>query len=282
MASSPAHLVSDARLPSPAAFETLCGPFSGEIEKSALVLRFQSGPQHAGEDGAVHDGALLAFADFSMFAIVNHHADGAYADRANRDLETIVTLSLSAQLLARPSPGAALSARGRVVRISRRNVLVEGAIADETHVIATFQGSWAKTAPPAAAGGDQGFINATEGWLGSPFAKQIGPIWASRRRGAVSAIVHERHCNPLGIMHGGMGLGLIAAAHRAVLGSGRLAALSVSFLAPGGLWALVDAQVMAVGEGPLQATRGEMTSRGELLAHYGGLWLAHKSDLDGK
>lgn len=211
-------------------FEQEAGPyFWSPGDPPMLVLDLTEA--HADSEGRISAGALMGFADFAMYVLVNHFCANAYNERIARGGETIVTQAFGAEILRREPSAGRLLATGCLVNAGRRQVHVQGTISDERDTIMGFHGTWSRTVlsldPPLARAIVQGDPPASPS---GPYDRRMG-LYRTAGSPDLRLRAEPRHCNLLGIVHGGMLLGL-AAEYRLASAGLALRSLSMDFLAP--------------------------------------------------
>ncbi len=109
-------------------FEMHAGPHYFRVDDGDLVAGFRARPVHANAGGAVHGGALTAFADSALTAFALRDVD--------RDAEWVATISLTCEFVAPARPGDWIECRGAVTRRTGSLVFVRGAMTvGETTVV---------------------------------------------------------------------------------------------------------------------------------------------------
>lgn len=112
-------------------FETLCGPLCFRTEPDGRArAAFQPETKHLNGGGVLHGGALMTFADFSLFAIAHAVLDGQHA----------VTVTLNCELAGAGTLDGPVYAEGRVARQTKSLVFVQGWLEQNGATIATFSG----------------------------------------------------------------------------------------------------------------------------------------------
>ncbi len=212
-------------------FERLAGPYLMAQDSAGLLLGFQTKACHANAAGQVHPAAIMAFGDFALYALINHHSGGAYANRVPSDEETIVTLSADTELLSSIAVGETLVARGYIARESRRMFIVRTIISTSNgKLVARMGGLWSKTIVPAQSG------------VALPKPADAPSEMASSFRSLLAMdklplVISAQHCNDLAILHGGCTLAVAAyAMEDALQQNGRmrpLVSMHADFFAPG-------------------------------------------------
>jgi len=114
----------------PFEFET-AGPFFFRVDDQGPVAAFRAERKHMNMGGVVHGGCLMAFADFSLFAIAHEHLEGEYG----------VTVAFTSEFLSGPAEGAYIEARGEVLRSGRNLTFVRGLITGDGKACLNFSGT---------------------------------------------------------------------------------------------------------------------------------------------
>lgn len=116
-------------------YETLVGPFCFKIENGKARCAFQPTRDHLNGGGAIHGGALMSFADFSLFSIAhNALSDGVKA----------VTLSCNCEFISAGDLNGWVEAHGEVLRDTRSIVFVRGLVTQNTRTLLAFSGALKK------------------------------------------------------------------------------------------------------------------------------------------
>ena len=112
-------------------FEDLTGPYYSRQEADGgLVSAFRAEPRHMNGGGFMHGGALLTFADFSLFVIGREALQRAPA----------VTISLNGEFVSSARAGDLIESRGEVVRAGGSLVFMRGLISSEGRTLMSFSG----------------------------------------------------------------------------------------------------------------------------------------------
>jgi acyl-coenzyme A thioesterase PaaI-like protein len=112
-------------------FETLCGPLCFRTEAEGRVrAAFQPETKHLNGGGVVHGGALMTFADFSLFALAHAVLGGQHA----------VTVTMNCELAGAGTLDGPIYAEGHVARDTRSLVFVQGRLEQNNATIMTFSG----------------------------------------------------------------------------------------------------------------------------------------------
>jgi acyl-coenzyme A thioesterase PaaI-like protein len=118
------------RWPGTDPFEDHAGPFFARYDGETLVCGFRPEPKNRNGGGNVHGGALLTFADFSLFMIASEALPEFHG----------VTASLNAEFVGAGRPGRLLTTRGEVIKAGRSLIFVRGLIDDEGEAVMSFSG----------------------------------------------------------------------------------------------------------------------------------------------
>ena len=116
-------------------FETLLGPYCFKIENGRARCAFEPRRDHLNGGGNIHGGALMSFADFSLFSIAhNALAGGVLA----------VTLTCNCEFLSAGKLDARVEAEGDVLRETRSLIFVRGLITQKSRPVLAFSGALKK------------------------------------------------------------------------------------------------------------------------------------------
>ena len=115
-------------------YESSIGPFCFREEKGRVRCAFMPTRSHLNGGGAIHGGALMSFADFSLFAI---------ARRALIDTKA-VTVTFNGEFIAGGAPDVMVEATGDVLRVTRTMVFVRGLIRQGDRTLLAFSGTLKK------------------------------------------------------------------------------------------------------------------------------------------
>ena len=107
------------------------GPFYFRVDEQGPVAAFRAQHKHMNAGGVVHGGCLMAFADFSLFAIAHDKLDGLYG----------VTVAFNSEFLSGPPEGAFIEARGEVLRAGKSIIFVRGLITGDGKPCLNFSGT---------------------------------------------------------------------------------------------------------------------------------------------
>lgn len=119
-------------------FETAIGPFCFRVEDGKTTSAFQPRREHLNGAGALHGGALMSFADFSLFSIAHNALAGAKA----------VTLTCNCEFLSAGGLAAIVYAEGELLRETRSLVFVRGIVTQAKRPLLAFSSTLKKIAPP--------------------------------------------------------------------------------------------------------------------------------------
>jgi len=105
------------------------GPLFERGEDGERLFAFIVDERHVGEDGTVHEGMMLTFADAFLGSAAHRGADG----------KTCVTLSLQASFLKGAKPGDLVVCHPKLERKTRAIIFVSGrfSVGDEDVMTAT-------------------------------------------------------------------------------------------------------------------------------------------------
>jgi len=116
-------------------FETAIGPFCFRVgDEGRVRCAFQPARTHLNGGGAIHGGALMSFADFSLFAI---------AQTALRDVSA-VTLTFNAEFIGAGGLNGWVEAEGDVLRVTRSLIFVRGLVTQASRPLLAFSGTLKK------------------------------------------------------------------------------------------------------------------------------------------
>jgi len=107
------------------------GPFYFRVDEQGPVAAFRAQRKHMNAGGSVHGGCLMAFADFSLFAIAHEQIEGEYG----------VTVAFTSEFLSGPAEGAYIEARGEVLRSGKNLTFVRGIITGDGKPSLNFSGT---------------------------------------------------------------------------------------------------------------------------------------------
>ncbi len=115
-------------------YETAIGPFCFRVDDGVVRAGFEPRHDHLNGGGSIHGGALMSFADFSLFAI------------AHKELRetSAVTLTCNSEFLSAGGLGAIVEARGEVLRETRTLLFVRGLITQRAAPLLAFSGTLKK------------------------------------------------------------------------------------------------------------------------------------------
>ncbi len=118
-------------------YET-AGPFYYRKDGDSQVSAFRAARKHMNAGGVMHGGCLMAFGDFSLFAIAADHID-YYG----------VTVAFNCEFIDGPKLGERVEARGEVIRAGGSLIFVRGIITAEGRPCLNFSGTIKKLRPKA-------------------------------------------------------------------------------------------------------------------------------------
>ncbi len=112
-------------------FEQHAGPFYiRRHEDGDAMGGFIPQDHNCRHGGTVHGGALLTFADFSLFVIAAEALAG----------QDGVTVSLNSEFLSPALPHKRLTSRGKVIKAGKRMIFVQGQMEQEGRPVLAFSG----------------------------------------------------------------------------------------------------------------------------------------------
>jgi len=115
-------------------FEDQIGPFCFRVEDGAVRCAFSPTPNHLNGGGAIHGGALMSFADFSLFALAHETLQGQKA----------VTLTFNAEFVSAGDLDGWVEARGEVIRTTHTLVFVRGLLMQKGRPLLAFSATLKK------------------------------------------------------------------------------------------------------------------------------------------
>jgi uncharacterized protein (TIGR00369 family) len=115
-------------------FETLLGPFCFRVDDGRVRCAFQPRRDHLNGGDAIHGGALMSFADFSLFAIAHNALRGVRA----------VTLTCNSEFLSAGEHKTVIEASGEVLRETRSLIFVRGLVTQASRPLLAFSGTLKK------------------------------------------------------------------------------------------------------------------------------------------
>lgn len=116
----------------PEPFEDFTGPFYARRESGGTVVTgFRLEPKNMNAGGGAHGGALMTFADYSLFMIAMDQVAGL----------DCVTVSFAAEFVGNAGAGCLLTCRGDVVKAGRSLIFVRGIIDVEGAPVLNFSGT---------------------------------------------------------------------------------------------------------------------------------------------
>jgi uncharacterized protein (TIGR00369 family) len=118
-------------------YETMLGPFCFRVDDGRVRSAFQPRHDHLNGGGNVHGGALMSFADFSLFAIAHNALRGVRA----------VTLTCNSEFLSAGDNKSVIEASGEVLRETRSLIFVRGVVTQASRPLLAFSGTLKKIRP---------------------------------------------------------------------------------------------------------------------------------------
>ncbi|MBY0563823.1 MAG: PaaI family thioesterase [Hyphomonadaceae bacterium] len=118
-------------------YETSIGPFVFRDVDGRVSAAFLPRREHLNGGGAVHGGALMSFADFTLFAIAYRRLVNVHA----------VTLTCNCEFLGAGAPGQIIEADGEVLRETGSFLFVRGVARQVDRPLLAFSGTLKKLSP---------------------------------------------------------------------------------------------------------------------------------------
>lgn len=113
-------------------FETQSGPFFHRIDDTGEVqCAFRTEAKHISEQGIVHGGCFLVFADCAIFALTRRELGQYYG----------VTATLDTQFLGSAVEGELVEARGEIVKAGGSLIFVRGLVKTGDRPLLSFSAS---------------------------------------------------------------------------------------------------------------------------------------------
>ena len=120
-------------------FETSLGPFCFREGPDGVRCAFQPRRMHLNNSGALHGGALMSFADFTLFAIAYKSLQSTPA----------VTLTCACEFLSAGDCDTMVEATGEVLRETRSLIFARGLVTQDSRPLLAFSGTLKKIATRA-------------------------------------------------------------------------------------------------------------------------------------
>lgn len=115
-------------------YETALGPFCFRVDGARVRCAFEPRREHLNGSGAIHGGALMSFADFSLFCI-------AHKELAD---ERAVTVTCNSEFIKAGTLDDIVEAEGEVLRATRTLIFVRGLVTQLSHPLLAFSGTLKK------------------------------------------------------------------------------------------------------------------------------------------
>lgn len=116
-------------------YESLIGPFCSKVENGIARGAFQPLQHHLNGGGSIHGGALMSFADFSLFMIAHNALAGGVK---------AVTLTCNCEFIRAGTLEGWVESSGEVLRTTRSMVFVRGLITQRAQPVLAFSGALKK------------------------------------------------------------------------------------------------------------------------------------------
>lgn len=113
-------------------FDELVGPFYFKGSGSNLICAFRASARNGNKIDVVHGGALMTFADYSMYVSLFDHYR----------VEKIVTISMTSEFLSFAKVGDYLEAKNDIVRSGRSLAVVRGMVTLESKPILNYSATF--------------------------------------------------------------------------------------------------------------------------------------------
>ncbi len=111
-------------------FENATGPFFVARDATGIVTGFRPGPHNRNGHGMIHGGALMTFADFSLFMLAASEDEEIHG----------VTVTMNSEFLAPAKPGQLLIGRGERTGGGRSLIIARGMISADDRPVLNFSG----------------------------------------------------------------------------------------------------------------------------------------------
>ncbi len=114
------------------------GPFYHNVDERGPVSAFRVQAKHLNGGHAVHGGALMSFADSSLFTIAGPELEGGYYG---------VTVAFNCEFLAAGFEGQLMESRGEILRAGKSLVFIRGLVTADGKPCLNFSGTIKKVPP---------------------------------------------------------------------------------------------------------------------------------------
>eukprot|EP01037_Dinobryon_pediforme_P011585 gene11585-11681_t len=112
-------------------YESLSGPYFFKADANGkIVCAMRAEAKHMNGQGSIHGGALMTFADFSLFAL----------SRKERGSGPSVTISMNSEFVGPAVIGDLIICKGEVIRAGGSLVFIRGMISVEDRPVLNFSG----------------------------------------------------------------------------------------------------------------------------------------------
>lgn len=118
-------------------FEDYTGPFYCREDEHGLVCGFLPEAKNANAGGNIHGGAMMVFADYSLFMLAGGMDAAIHG----------VTMTCNSEFVGAAEIGRLLTARGEVIREGASIVFLRGLISDGDRPVLAFSGTIKKFKP---------------------------------------------------------------------------------------------------------------------------------------
>lgn len=121
-------------------FEESSGPFHVKRDEHGIVTGFLPEPKNLNGHGIVHGGALMTFADYSLFMIAGSAGDEIIG----------VTVTLNCEFVSGAQAGQLLTGRGELTRAGRSLAFARGTIFCGEDAVLSFSGTIKRVKGPSS------------------------------------------------------------------------------------------------------------------------------------
>ena len=111
-------------------FEEATGPFHVARDEHGIVCGFRPSPKNRNGHGIIHGGALMTFADFSLFMLGGSEGEEVHG----------VTVTMNSEFLRAAEVGQLLLARGERTGGGRSLIFARGVITADGRPVLNFSG----------------------------------------------------------------------------------------------------------------------------------------------
>ena len=112
-------------------FEDASGPFFVKRDERGVVTGFLPEEKNVNGHGTVHGGALMTFADYTLFMVAATDGDEVIG----------VTVTMNCEFVSAAVPGQMLTGRGECIRSGRSMIFARGTIFCGDEAVMSFSGT---------------------------------------------------------------------------------------------------------------------------------------------